>query len=534
MLRSRLLKKALFLSCIFTLAVILTVPAIMGNGVKKLNLSYVYFGSPSSYTSYVDSTNGSLTGIFPDYFNLTAEGNLKLTSKIDSSFIKQMHDRGIKVIPFVSNHWDRAVGRNALQNRQTLVQEIANAVKTYNLDGVNVDIEGMNENDRANYIDFIRILRGKIPSNKTISVAVAANPYETSKGWHGSYDYGALAGYCDYIIVMAYDEHYEGSVPGPVASSSFVERSIQYALKNVPKDKILLGIPFYGRYWKYGEGFGGYGANISTIDKLIKKYNGDVTFDKASQSAKAVITIPNGTEYPVVGNKKLTAGRYTFWYEDESSIKHKLKLVQKYDLGGTATWSLSQETESTWDYYDMWLNGHYFIDIENHWAQDSILSVEQKGWMIGTSSAKFSPGTPLTRAQAAVILVRSLGLEDEIADSDFTDISKHWAKKEIEIAYDHGIVEGKSSSIFAPDEPITREQMAAMLDRILTNLQPVEDSYNFPFEDIRANDWSYDSVEKMTYHNIFNGYSDGAFHPKDMLDRAQMATLMGNVSEYIG
>lgn len=529
MVRLGVFRKALMFTCVFTLALAFISPGMVCVQTQKLNMSYIYFGTPEEYASYVNRTKGSLNGVFTDYFNLNADGTLKLTSKIDSSFIREMHNKGIKVIPYLSNHWDREAGRNALAGRAALAQQIANAVRDYNLDGVNIDIEGMNELDRDSYTDFVKILRGKLPAGKVLSVAAAANPNGFTKGWQGSYDYSSLALYSDYIIIMAYDEHYEGGVPGPVASASFVERSIQYALERVPKEKILLGIPFYGRYWKEGDAYGGYGANMDTVGKLIEKYNGNAVYDRSSQSLKAVVTIKPGDETARVGYRELTAGTYIIWGENEESIKYKLRLAQKYDLKGTASWSLSQETENTWDYYNLWLNGRYFADTESHWAQDSILTVEQKGWMKGTSSTEFSPDAPLTRAQAAVILVRALGFESGDTGFIFTDISNHWAKKEIEVAARHGIVQGKGGGIFSPDESVTREQMAVMLNRILTPEAPI--SIENPYSDIGSDDWAYIPVLSMTQQGVFTGYSDSNFHPEDNITRAQMAALMSRISE---
>lgn len=77
-------------------------------------------------------------------------------------------------------------------------------------------------------------------------------PKGWNTGWHGSYDYSALSKYADYLMIMAYDEHYQGSPAGPVAGMEFVEESIKYALKHVPKEKIVLGVPFFGRVWGPG------------------------------------------------------------------------------------------------------------------------------------------------------------------------------------------------------------------------------------------------------------------------------------------
>lgn len=156
-----------------------------------------------------------------------------------------MHNQNIKVVPFISNHWNRELGRIALLNREKLAQEVVEAVKKYNLDGVNIDIENVTEADKENYTDFVRLIKSKLPLGKEVSVAVAANPRGFTTGWHGSYDYKSLAKHCDYLMIMAYDESYYGSKPGPVASKAFVENSIKYALGQVSPEKIVLGIPFW-------------------------------------------------------------------------------------------------------------------------------------------------------------------------------------------------------------------------------------------------------------------------------------------------
>ncbi len=85
---------------------------------------------------------------------------------------------------------------------------------------------------------MVKLLREKIPSHKEVSVTVAANTNDWQAGWHGSYDYSALAQYADHLFIMTYDEHYEGGVAGPVAGIQFVEDSIQYALSKTTSDKL--------------------------------------------------------------------------------------------------------------------------------------------------------------------------------------------------------------------------------------------------------------------------------------------------------
>lgn len=504
---------------------------------EKFNMSYIYFGDSASYPAIVNETKGSLNDISPSYFDLNTDGTLKLTNAVDLSFINKMHVSGIEVTPFLSNHWSKPDGIAALDNRELLSSQVAAAVMKYNLDGVNVDIENITEAERSKYTDFVRLLREKLPQGRSVSAAVAPNPNNVTTGWNGSYDYAALTQYCDYLMLMAYDEHFQGGAEGPVAGASFVERSIKYAIAKAPANKIVLGIPFYGRIWKQGASNGGYGISADQVEVLIGKYRGVVTYDTESQSPKAVINIKKSDVKPYVFGIKLEAGKYDIWYENNESIKYKLKLVGKYDLKGTGSWSLGQEAQSTWDYYKLWLNGCYFTDVEGYWAMQSVIAVADKGWMQGVSDTVFSPKSPLTRAQAAVILVKALGLEEVPAGASgsqkFIDISGHWANKEIGIAQQHNIIKGVGGGKFAPDSPVTRAQMAVMLGKVLTQLQYTGNPAGV-FKDVNRNSWpwAYDYIANMTQHGIIQGYPDGLFHPGESITRAQMAILMDKASGY--
>jgi len=321
------------------------------------NMSYLYFGNTKSYLSQIDKTQGNLSLVSPSYFDINTDGSLKITTQYDSNFVKEMHNRGIKVVPFLSNHWDRTIGRAALSNREKLTTQIADFIIKNNLDGIQVDIENTTEIDRDAYTDLVKQLREKLPSNKEVSVAVAANPNGWTKGWHGTYDYKELAKYSNYLMVMAYDESYEGSPEGPVASYGWVERSIQYALKQgISPDKIVLGIPFYGRYWKEGEATGGTGISNVRVDELLSKYGGTVVFDEATKSPKATVTIKQGDPVTTIAGKTLAPGTYKIWYENSDSIAAKFDLIHKYNLKGSGSWSLGQESTAIWQNYRAWMS----------------------------------------------------------------------------------------------------------------------------------------------------------------------------------
>ncbi|WP_205599188.1 glycosyl hydrolase family 18 protein [Oceanobacillus halotolerans] len=529
----------------------------------SFNMSYIYFGNTTSQIQAVDRTNENLNVVSPSYFDLNQDGTLKLTPMLDRHFIQEMHNRGIKVVPFVSNHWDRELGRTALENREVLTDQIAKAIIDYELDGVNVDIENVTEVDRDNYTDFVKLLREKLPADKEISVAVAANPNHWDKGWHGSYDYKALSEHADYLMLMAYDESYQGGPAGPVASMGWVERSIKAVVEdnNVPPEKVVLGLPFFGRYWNHAENTGGYGASNHQVESLITKYNGTVTFDEASQSPKASFTIKEGDPTTTISGRTLKPGTYELWYENNQSIKAKIDLVHKYNLKGTGSWSLGQENAAVWEHYGVWLREHIdtipvdgdgqeitdnteaapsidypFVDSGNHWARDEILYVQQKKWFEGIGDRKFAPNDTLSRAAAATVIVRALELQPlkPTTQPTFADVKNHWAKDAIEIAAQHGIFHGKGNGEFAPDETLTREQMATVLDNIFRDMyDPAKKSDPIPFQDISKDKWSYDAIVSMKQQGFFQGTSPTTFEPTTSVSRAQMATILTNAADRI-
>ena len=464
-------------------------------------------------------------------------GNFNYSNLVNRTFISDMHDKGVKVVPFLSNHWDRELGRLALYNAESLSSQIADAVKKYDLDGVNVDIENVTAVDRDDYTKLVRLLREKLPEDKSVSVAVAANPYGWTSGWHASYDYAELAKYADYLMIMAYDEHYESGEVGPVASIDFVEKSIQYALTKIDKSKVVIGIPFYGRYWKNGASYGGYGVSLTKIDEIVNSYESQVEFDEKTQSVKATVTIKAADKKPVINGRTLYEGEYTFWYENEDSIKAKLALVNKYDIKGSGSWSLGQELGSTWDYYKEVLDGisdvyvEGFVDVlEDFWAKDAIRYVKQNGYMKGKTTSYFGAKDYLTRAEMAMIIVRILGKTDEQVNTvSYSVTYGHWAQNEIEVVRKLGIMQGGTSDKFRPNDYITREEAAkvfALLD--VKNNQNLEE---VSFTDVSEARWSYSYIVDIAKKGLINGYEDNTFLPTKNINRAEVATILQRAFE---
>lgn len=514
--------------CIVTAACILTsVRPARAAYVGRESLSYLYAGNTSIYTNNVKRTQGNLTAVCPDYFEVTTAGALKLTRSVDPVFVGAMHEAGIRVVPFVSNHWDKTAGRAALANREALSTALVSQVANNNLDGLDIDIENIDHTDRTAFTDFIALLRRKLPGDKSLTVCVAANPYGWTTGWQGAYDYAALAPHVEHIFLMTYDESYSGGPAGPVASYDFMEKSVRYALGKTTPDKLMLGLPFYGRYWVQGEATGGLAFTVSDIEHLVSRYRSTVWYDDGKQCARATLVIsPGDVVQGLWGGKKLSAGTYDIWYENDRSYKAKLALVKKYNLRGAGSWALGQEPASLWSGYRLWLYGLPFGDIEGHWAEEYIVSLFEAGLVGGTAPDVFSPGDKLTRAQSAVLLCRMCGLSETAGQAEFTDVAGHWAQGFIGAAAEKGIVKGFPGSVFRPDAPVTRQELAALIDRVLHAPSTIDFNQAF-FTDVspELTPWANNAIVTLTVHGVVGGYPDGSFRPGGHVTRAEAAKM---------
>ncbi|MEK4425104.1 glycosyl hydrolase family 18 protein [Solibacillus sp. FSL K6-1523] len=495
-------------------------------------MSYLYGANSNTSLKNIDQTFGAINTVIPGFFELHADGSLK--SSIDKSFVDQLHKRGLKVVPFISNHWDRGLAQMAMYNREELTTQIADSIIKNNLDGIDIDIENLNYTDKDAFTDFIRLLREKLPKDKIISIAVAANPNNWTTGWHGSYDYAKLSEYSDYLMVMSYDESYNGGPVGPVASLLFVERSIQSLLnKGVDSKKIVMGLPFYGRIWNDAERIGGDGVANKAIPGIVNKHKGKFYFDNASKSAFAKFTVKSSDSPTTINGKKLAPGNYTIWYDNNLSLKYKLRLIDKYNLRGSGSWDLNQANSNIWKFYSAWANGeHHFIDSENHWAEKDIISLFNKGWISGKNEYNFDPNGDLTRAEAVTILINAIGLnaKNETVPNYFIDVpANHWAKRSIELANKYNIVSGTNPYLFEPDARITRAELAAILSRVVD--YPSSNTSKSPFYDVPKGHWAYADILKLSSHGIITGKEKGKFAPDDYVLRAQIAAMVNRASE---
>ena len=128
--------------------------------------------------------------------------------------------------------------------RAMLVDDIIEVSKKF--DGVQIDFEAVSPDDAGNFLEFLKLIKAGLDPGKTLSVALLPKKSRVKD----AYDYKAISGIVDRIFIMAYDQHWSTSKPGPVASLSWCTNILAYAISEIPAEKLIMGIPLYGRSWQ--------------------------------------------------------------------------------------------------------------------------------------------------------------------------------------------------------------------------------------------------------------------------------------------
>lgn len=160
----------------------------------------------------------------------------------------------------------------------------------------------------------------------------------------------------------------------------------------------------------------------------------------------------------------------------------------------------------------------YFTDLEDHWALQEINKLIALGYMEGYPDGKFRPDKGITRAEFIKILTLAFKLEKKTGKV-YSDTESHWAKDYIAIANGYGIANGYSDTAFAPDEPLTREQMVVMIANALKLPLAVEDP---GFKDMAVvSGWAKSAISAAKKNGIILGYPDKEFKPSAVTTRAE-------------
>lgn len=306
-----------------------------------ISLAWDYYSEYVSAPTRTEKIIG-VNVVSPSFFYMTKYSTTNVYENVGNegiAYVNWAHGNGYQVWPMFtnSNMSETSKMLSDYKSRENVINQIINYIKQYNLDGINIDFEGMYEADKDNFSRLLIEIRPRLNEiGAVLSVDVTAP--DGAPEWSLCYDRYTIGKVADYVMFMAYDQYgVSATKAGTTAGHNWVEANVKKFLgqEEVKAEKIILGIPFYTRVWKEINGnVISSVVNIGNVNNLIPS-NATKTWNEDLQQYYV--------EY------KKGGATYKIWVEDEKSIEAKLDLVSKYNLGGAAYWEYDRATNSIWN-----------------------------------------------------------------------------------------------------------------------------------------------------------------------------------------
>lgn len=323
----------------------------------------IYLGwdnAPSSLSAVPPGVNV----VAPMWFTVKADSDgiprfVKRNSNDDyEGYIKTARESGAEVWGTIEN-FDADLSQILVTDitaAQLFVDDINTWLEKYPLQGINFDFEYMDPKNKVKFTEFIEFCKDNLPEDMIISVCVTVPlGYESSTNWWQCYDRAGLAEVADYICVMAYDQQNGTNTMTPVAGIAWVEDKIKLSLLEIPSDKLVMGVPFYGVEYTWDISGGLVSAEplwydlkrdptfrVARFDEALN----DGTFLTSGADSQVDYWVTMGkwdaelgiTTYEFVDTEGVL---HTVWLDDANSLRQKGILINKYNLAGAGVWEMA-------------------------------------------------------------------------------------------------------------------------------------------------------------------------------------------------
>lgn len=273
--------------------------------------------------------------IAPTWFVIRSNDGAILSNASDA-YVQYCHNKGLSIWATLNNfdmgHFDDKKIFSSTRNRRNMIERIVRDVTVNGIDGINLDIEHIPAEAGEDYTEFVRELSIELTKIGCILSIDTYVPYS----YNAHYDLKEFNDFCDYVIIMCYDEHYAGSTEaGSVSSIGYVRDGINLSLANIERDKLIIGLPFYTRLWTTLPN----GAVTSSV-------GGSLAMESSARS-KGLTFVFDDETCQNYGSKTLVDGSLVeCWLEDDLSLAYKTREIKNANLAGTAAWKLTQEREN--------------------------------------------------------------------------------------------------------------------------------------------------------------------------------------------
>ena len=302
---------------------------------EKITLAWFQVSGTAGNSS-IDNNMSTISGvnvIAPTWYSVTdASGNM--SSYASADFVSKMHQRGIDVWALVSDfdtNVDFAQLYSSKAARTNMVNKLVGEAKSYGFDGINLDYENIKSAYAKDYLQFVRELSVACERN---GIVLSTDNYKP-EAYNRCYNLKEQSKFVDYVIVMAYDEHYAGTDVGSVASLPFVKEAVEDTVQLVGKEHVIAGIPFYTRIWTTTDG--------NTTSRAVGM---QAAIDQLNSDGQVALWNDDCGQY--VASYTVGSSTRQIWFEEEKSIEAKMQVIQQENTAGVACWKLGLEKSTVW------------------------------------------------------------------------------------------------------------------------------------------------------------------------------------------
>ncbi len=280
-------------------------------------------------------------------YGFTPDGQLITID--DNEVISISREQGVAPLMLISTLTSDGTFSNQLAHeilnnqgaQDVLIENILTNLREKKYYGLDIDFEYILAEDRDAYSAFVGKVTNRLNAEGFI-VMVALAP-KTSSDQPGllyeSHDYYALGQAANWVLLMTYEWGYTYGPPMAVAPVNKVREVLDYAVTQIPPEKIYMGIPNYGYDWTLpfvrGESRAKSVGNVEALE-IAARYGATIEWDPVAEAPFFYYTDEMGREHVV-------------WFENEASIRAKYNLILEYDLYGAGYWNIMRFFPASWE-----------------------------------------------------------------------------------------------------------------------------------------------------------------------------------------
>lgn len=286
--------------------------------------------------SGIDNNIATASGVnvlAPTWYSVT-DSSGSMSCYAAAGLVNKMHQRGTDVWALVSDfdtNVDFAALYSSKKARTNMVNTLINDAEKYGFDGINLDFENIKSAYAKDYLQFVREL--SIACERK-GLVLSTDNYKP-EAYNRCYNLKEQSRFVDYVIVMAYDEHYAGTDAGSVASLPFVKEAVEATVQLVGKEHVIAGIPFYTRIWTTTDG--------NTTSRAVGM---QAAVDQLNSDSQVALWNEDCGQY--VASYTVGSSTRQIWFEEEKSVEAKMQVIQEENVAGVACWKLGLEKTTVW------------------------------------------------------------------------------------------------------------------------------------------------------------------------------------------